>query len=88
MNKGEMLWYESARLEHGRPQPLEGKMYEDDYDDEDDWDEGAKEKTCLIFINKKHNFLRFDNIFLHFRPLGDSWYPLSEQPMAAASMKQ
>ena len=37
MNKGEMLWYESARLDHGRPQPLEGKMYDEvDEDDEDD----------------------------------------------------
>ena len=35
-NEGEMLWYESARLVHGRPQPLQGKMYDDeDFDDED-----------------------------------------------------
>ena len=26
-SKGEMLWYESARLAHGRPKPLQGKMY-------------------------------------------------------------
>jgi len=52
LKPGEMLWYESARLVHGRPQPLQGKM--------------------------------FDNIFLHFRPLGESWYPLAEQPMAPA----
>ena len=25
--EGEMLWYESARLAHGRPKPLQGKMY-------------------------------------------------------------
>ena len=36
MVKGEMLWYESARLFHGRPQPLQGKMYQDeDLEDED-----------------------------------------------------
>ena len=26
-SEGEMLWYESARLAHGRPKPLQGKMY-------------------------------------------------------------
>ena len=26
-SEGEMLWYESARLAHGRPKPLKGKMY-------------------------------------------------------------
>ena len=40
MIKGEMLWYESARLVHGRPKPLQGKMYVDeDYVDEDYDDE-------------------------------------------------
>ena len=43
MNKGEMLWYESARLDHGRPQPLEGKMYEDE-DDWDDWDDHVEDE--------------------------------------------
>ena len=28
MEPGEMVWYESARLIHGRPQPLEGKYYD------------------------------------------------------------
>ena len=38
---GEMLWYESARLVHGRPKPLNGDF--------------------------------FDNLFIHFKPVGD-WY--------------
>ena len=28
MEPGEMVWYESARLIHGRPQPLEGEYYD------------------------------------------------------------
>ena len=36
MHKGEMLWYESARLVHGRPQPLQGKMYVDEDEVGDD----------------------------------------------------
>ena len=38
---GQMLWYESARLVHGRPKPLNGEY--------------------------------FDNIFIHYKPVGD-WY--------------
>ena len=54
MNKGEMLWYESARLDHGRPQPLEGKMYEDE-DDWDDWDDWGDyvEGGSLMWVLKK-----------------------------------
>ena len=46
---GEMVWYESARLVHGRPKPLDG-----DY---------------------------FDNLFIHFKPVGD-WY---EEPYIVGS---
>ena len=28
MKPGEMLWYESARLIHGRPQPLQGEFFD------------------------------------------------------------
>ena len=28
LEPGEMVWYESARLIHGRPQPLEGEYYD------------------------------------------------------------
>ena len=42
MLKGEMLWYESARLVHGRPQPLQGKMYvHEDYNDENYVDDNS-----------------------------------------------
>ena len=46
---GEMLWYESARLVHGRPKPLNGDF--------------------------------FDNLFIHFKPVGD-WY---EEPFTVGS---
>ena len=52
--KGEMLWYESARLVHGRPQPLQGKMYVDedfvdeDEDGEDYIDEDEHEHLVLL----------------------------------------
>ena len=66
---GEMVWYESAKLLHGRSQPLNGtRLVADIF--------SKKRKT-----NLEMNFTRFENLFVHYMPLSartGHWYKSGE----------
>ena len=71
LQPGEMVWYESAKLLHGRSQPLNGTRLVADSNI-------GRKKEKDKFINE---FPRFENLFVHYMPLSahkGHWYKSGE----------